>query len=149
MSEPRGTDWLTGWLRRHPVRELPEQDEPALTESVMRRVRELPTPLAIGHRREPAVSIWWRSMLGWTGGLAVATAAVLIALRMSTSMPTKTQMAADEAPVDDAAWIAQTLELLQSVEGDDAVEALPEAGDDELLDELELLDAAESAESAG
>lgn len=175
MSPDEFLAWLNGWLARHPVRPPAEEPQAAYTVQVMERVRlSRPRPLRL--RLQPllvfgaaaaAVAVGFAVLTGTPQRLAervdrdievlAQVDAEAVAGLLETSLDGVAQelqllnqmrLTELEEVVDEEAWLEDTLELLNEVEGVDAASGLSDDESiEELLQELEQLDATESASS--
>jgi len=179
MSPDEFLTWLNGWLARHPVRRPADEPQAAYTVQVMERVRLSRPRQAAGWRlwAQPllafggmaaAAAVGFTMLTGTPRRLAervdrdievlAQVDAEAVAGLLETSLDGVAQelqllnqmrLAELEEVVDEEAWLEETLELLNDVEGVDAASGLSgeDASIEELLQELEQLDATASASS--
>ena len=140
--------WFQGWLIRHPLKTLTDEERQSSTESVMARVRAI-TPHQ--HRLPVRMRLSW----GWPRlAIAVATIAIVVGV-LRTTQQTRRQLAqqphtnapsrpatssAGSPQATDDEWVDQTLKLLEQLDEDAAPDTSTESEDESWLKELELLD---------
>jgi hypothetical protein len=140
---------LQEWLARRSLKDLSDADRASYTEQVMAKVRALePARQTVPTR--PSVGWGWQPQ--WVLGLSAALVAVAVlvitrqpAERFAPPAPNHARMA--ENGTDDAAWLEETLQLLEELNeepGDTAGDGMDE---EEWLKELELLDESDLAAS--
>lgn len=171
--------WLTDWLSRHPVRPPAETTPSDYADQVMRRVKTAGIVPAAAWRPQPqwfvafgtvaaAIAVGFVVLTNSPERLSAslerdievlaevdeeAIGSLLTSsvdgIAQELQLLNQMRLAELEEVVDEEAWLEETMELLNDVEGIDA--ASGPSGDDqsleELLQELEQLDATESASS--
>ena len=172
MTRSEWMSWLTGWLKQHPVRELPEARARAYSAEVMRRIRLAEPPA-------PQFRLTVRPRLSWALATVAACAlALLVMPRMpdpltqhlvrdwqaleqmdepvildgddvEETLRVTDRLMLAEAPAadDDAASIDQMLDMLEQLgeEVDEATELDGQASDEEWFEDIRLLDQADGS----
>ena len=149
MSLP---SWFSQWLMRHPVKTLPEDDQRELTSRVMARLNESSEPAA---SPQSMLTTWWttsRLMVATVSAMAVVT--LVIGVVRYTYVPkfarTNGTLVLAKAKSDDAAWVNETLQLLDQLDQDSTIQdpSGETSNDEEWMKELELLETSGPSKSS-
>lgn len=145
--------WLTQWLRQHPVKQPKSIEPDRFTQQVMQRVRALETPPLQERAPRAATFGFWPRLVLAGAGAAVAAMLVLQvrpasapAPILASSAPQEVSVVLAESSQDDATWVEQSMQLLNELEEDPALQA--EDSDTEWLDDVQAVDEAELATSS-
>ncbi|MBI3318977.1 MAG: hypothetical protein HYZ89_00075 [Candidatus Omnitrophica bacterium] len=159
------TTWLRTWLRRHPLKELPEADRARFTAEIMAKVRAV-GPVSAGSPAAVPAQRWafWPRLAVGIATAAAGVAVVVGTVTYSTSQladrttqdaqrladvggPERVVVRGDErkillveAPLSDEEWLEHTLQLLDQLDEDVPLDTAGDGSDEEWLDELQLLD---------
>jgi len=155
--------WLKRWLEQHPEKDPGSHDRSAYTAEVMRRIKELKSP-----SKAPAPAWpWWRpalvfaaaagvvllmvSQTGRAPQIAKETPAQPQPVQVASMPETGSARAAEPTPPplpillaqesgEDAAWLEETLQLLEALDEDLPDGSSESWSDEQWMDEIEVLD---------
>jgi len=155
--------WLKEWFSHHPAKDPVSQDRAAYTAEVMQRVKQL----GVSSQAPAPVWSWWRPTLALA---AMAGIALLVVSKIEQTpqiaeeifsppetvqvasipearppkavepTPPPLSMVLAEDADENAAWLDETLQLLEALDEDFSDDTYEGWSDEDWMDEIEMLD---------
>lgn len=133
MPDESWSNWLTRWLKAHPLKEPPAHPGAVYTDEVMRRIRSAP---------RVAPGLGWLTFPRVSFALGTAMACLLAALLLWQDPELAQLNLEEELQEDDRIVLAQALVPKTADERPDETDEFmeEEVPDEEILEELQTLD---------